>query len=86
MQIQILNQAVTPELREWILAQAQAGCAHADILKAMLASGWDDAVARGALAQTLQPGPAQAALPQLQAVPAGSGSPCPNPTCAARRR
>jgi hypothetical protein len=29
MQIQVLNQAVTPELREWILAQA---------------SGWDDEV------------------------------------------
>jgi prolyl 4-hydroxylase len=79
MQIQILDQSVTPELREWILAQAQAGCATNDILKAMHASGWDDAVARAALAQTLQPGAAQAALPQLQAVPAGSGSPVPEP-------
>ena len=81
MQIQYLSQAVTPELREWILAQAQAGCASDDILKAMHASGWDDAVARAALAQTLQPAAArpQAALPQLQAVPAGDGSPVPEP-------
>jgi prolyl 4-hydroxylase len=76
MQIQTLTAAVTPELREWILAQAQAGCVAADILKAMQASGWDDAVARTALAQTLQPAVAQAALPQL---PAGAGSPVPEP-------
>ena len=79
MQIQILNQAVTPELREWILTQARAGCAHDDILKAMHASGWDDGVARAALAQTLQPAAAQAVLPQLQAVPDGAGSPVPGP-------
>ena len=77
-----LSQAVTPELREWILAQARAGCAADDIVKAMHASGWDDAVARAALAQTLQPASAQgspAALPQLAAVPAGSGVPVPDP-------
>ena len=82
MEIQTLTQAVTPELREWILAQAQANCATNDILKAMQASGWDDAVARAALVQTLQPAAAslhQAALPQLQAVPAGCGSPVPEP-------
>jgi len=82
MQIQYLSQAVTPELREWILAQAQAGCAPGDILKAMHASGWDDAVARAALAHTLQPASyptGQAALPQLQAVPDGSGSLVPEP-------
>jgi len=79
MQIQTLNQAVTPELREWILAQARAGCAQDDILKAMHASGWDDGVARAALTQTLQPAAAQAALPQLQPVPDGAGSPVPDP-------
>jgi prolyl 4-hydroxylase len=82
MEIQTLTQAVTPELREWILAQAQAGCAAADILKAMHASGWDDTVARAALAQTLQSAGAAgqpAALPQLPAVPAGAGSPVPGP-------
>jgi prolyl 4-hydroxylase len=82
MEIQYLSQAVTPELREWILAQAQAGCASDDILEAMHASGWDTAVARVALAQTLQSAAApgiQSALPHLQAVPAGDGSPVPEP-------
>ncbi len=77
MQIQTLSQAITPELREWIVAQARAGCATDDILKAMQASGWSDGVARAALAQTL-PQPVQgtfadAALPAwappLQAQP-----------------
>jgi len=81
MQIQLLDQSVTPELREWILAQAQAGCAPNDILKAMHASGWDDAVARAAMAQTLQPAVGQATLLQLQAAAAGAGvgSPVPEP-------
>ena len=79
MQIHTLNQAVTPEVREWILAQARAGCAQDDILKAMHASGWDDGVARAVLVQTMQPAAAQAALPQLQAVPDAAGSPGPGP-------
>jgi prolyl 4-hydroxylase len=73
MQIQLLDQSVTPELREWMLAQAQAGCAPNDILKAMHASGWDDAVARAALAQTLHPAAGQPTLLQLQAQAAGAG-------------
>jgi len=77
MEIQYLNQAITPELREWILAQAAAGCATPDILKAMQASGWDDAVASAALAQTLQPAGPQATL--LQSATAGAGSPVPEP-------
>ena len=47
------TQSVTPELREWIDAQARAGCGHHDILQAMHASGWEDAVAQAALAQLL---------------------------------
>jgi len=74
MQIQTPIQSVTPELREWILAQAQAGCVHDDILRAMHASGWDDAVARGALAQTLQTALVPPGLP-----PAGAGAPLPEP-------
>ena len=58
MQIDLLTQAVTPEIREWILAQAAAGCVVEDMHKSMLASGWDDTVARAALVQALQ-------LPQL---------------------
>jgi prolyl 4-hydroxylase len=85
MQIEYLSQAVTPELREWILAQAAAGCAAADILQAMHASGWDAAVARAALDQTLQPAAAQpmaAALPQLPAQLPGTGVPVPEPELA----
>jgi prolyl 4-hydroxylase len=63
MQIQTLTQPVTPQLREWLVAQAQAGCAHDDILKAMHASGWDDGVAREALMQMLQPAAAGSPLP-----------------------
>jgi len=81
MQIQFLNQPVTRELREWIAVQARGGVAPADILKAMLASGWDDAVARAALAQAL-PQAAGAALPASGAAtpPAAAGSmPVPEP-------
>lgn len=55
MQLDDQTQAATPELREWIAAQARAGCVPDDILKAMHASGWEDAVARAALAQMLPP-------------------------------
>ena len=80
MQIETLSQAITPELREWIVAQARAGCAADDILKAMQASGWSDGVARAALAQTL-PQPVQGTFadaglpvwaPPLQPQPAQS--------------
>ena len=73
MQMRISTQAVTPELREWILVQARAGFARDDILKAMRASGWDDAVARAALTQTLQAEP-----PQPQALPASAALPEPD--------
>ena len=81
MQIRSLNQAVTPELREWIVAQARAGVLPADILEAMQASGWDAAAARTALAQTL-PQPAQAATPAggVAKPPTAPGSvPVPEP-------
>lgn len=45
---------VNPELRRWIVEQAQAGCHPDAVLKAMLASGWDEAVAIRALEDTLQ--------------------------------
>jgi len=82
MQIQVLSQAVTPELREWILAQAAAGCAADSILQAMHASGWDDAVARAALAHTLQPATAQPLLPNLQPLAPSGGVPVPEPELA----
>lgn len=85
MQIEITNQAATPDIREWILAQVAAGCALDDMLQSMQASGWNDAVARAVLAQTLQRPAAQAlatALPDLQPVAPGGGVPVPEPDLA----
>jgi prolyl 4-hydroxylase len=53
MQTRSTDQVVTPQLSDWIVAQLAAGCTRADMLQAMQASGWDDAVAQAALAQTL---------------------------------
>jgi len=49
------QQIITPELRAWILEQTQAGHGRDQVLAAMLGSGWDDAVAHQALADTLAP-------------------------------
>lgn len=68
-------QSVTPQLREWIAAQARAGCGRDDILQAMHASGWEDAVAHSALAQTLPdaawplPGPELRDAPSMLQLP-----------------
>jgi prolyl 4-hydroxylase len=51
MQVQ---QAVTPELRQWIIAQAQAGHAPEVVLQSMRASGWNEDVAIAAMEDTLQ--------------------------------
>src|SRR5690349_25029786 len=47
------NPAITPELRAWIVAQAEAGFPPQDVLAAMKASGWPDDVALEALERTL---------------------------------
>ena len=47
-------QVVTPELSQWIVEQAQAGCRPEDVLASMRASGWAEDVAVGALERTLQ--------------------------------
>ena len=49
-----LQQQVTPELRQWIVAQAQAGHKPEQVLEAMRASGWDEEVAIAAMENTLQ--------------------------------
>jgi prolyl 4-hydroxylase len=49
-----MNQPVTPELREWIVAQAAAGQTPDVVLKAMLTSGWSEDVAVAALEETLR--------------------------------
>lgn len=48
------KQQVTPELRKWIVEQAQAGHGAESVLKAMLASGWTEDVAVDALEATLR--------------------------------
>lgn len=48
------QQQVTPELRTWIVEQAQAGHSAESVLKAMLASGWNEDVAVDAMEETLR--------------------------------
>ena len=48
------KQPVTPELRQWIVEQAQAGHSAESVLKAMLASGWAEDVAVEAMEITLR--------------------------------
>jgi prolyl 4-hydroxylase len=48
------TQAITPELREWIVAQARAGCRPEDVLQSMRSSGWDETTALDALETTLE--------------------------------
>jgi len=47
------TQAITPELRHWIVEQTQAGHNQAQVLAAMVGSGWDAVVAQQALDETL---------------------------------
>lgn len=54
MTTQPATQEVTPELRQWILEQSQAGYTPQAVLQAMCAAGWSDVVAREALASVLQ--------------------------------
>jgi prolyl 4-hydroxylase len=65
-------QTVTPELRQWIIEQAQAGCRPDAVLAAMRSSGWDEAVALDALTDTLQSflGTQGGAEPLAQVLPA----------------
>lgn len=48
------RQQVTPELRKWIVEQAQAGHGADSVLKAMMASGWTEEVALEAMESTLR--------------------------------
>jgi prolyl 4-hydroxylase len=48
------TQHVTPELRQWIVTQAQAGHGAEVVLKAMLAAGWQEDIATEAMEQTLR--------------------------------
>jgi prolyl 4-hydroxylase len=48
------TQQITPELRQWIVEQAQAGHGPETVLSSMLASGWNEDVAVEAMEATLQ--------------------------------
>jgi prolyl 4-hydroxylase len=48
------KQHITPELRQWIIEQAQAGHSAEAVLKSMLASGWSEDVAVEAMEATLR--------------------------------
>ena len=48
------KQQVTPELRQWIVEQAEAGHSADSVLKAMLTSGWAEDVAVEAMETTLR--------------------------------
>ncbi|MCW5654315.1 2OG-Fe(II) oxygenase [Hydrogenophaga sp.] len=75
------HQTITPELRRWIVEQAQAGFTPDVVLASMVASGWREPVAVQALETTLRDhlrqqsaGRAVVAAPPLQAAAAASGT------------
>jgi prolyl 4-hydroxylase len=67
------TQQITPELRRWIVEQAQAGHSAEVVLKSMIASGWNEDVAIEAMESTLKDHLEQQAvgqgLPPAVAVP-----------------
>ncbi|MBT9511430.1 MAG: 2OG-Fe(II) oxygenase [Acidovorax sp.] len=69
------RQAVTPELRRWIIEQAQAGYAAPVVLQSMRVAGWDEDVAADALEVTLQDH--LNALAEQQGLPAALSVPEP---------
>jgi prolyl 4-hydroxylase len=47
-------QTITPELRRWIIDQAEAGCRPQDVIESMKSSGWHEDVAIKAMEHTLR--------------------------------
>ena len=60
-----MSQVATPELRQWIVEQARAGCKPEAVLSAMTQAGWREDVAIAAMEATL--GEHLAALPRTTA-------------------
>jgi prolyl 4-hydroxylase len=48
------TQPITEEIRQWIVSQADVGCRPQDLVTAMKASGWNEAVATLAVEHTLR--------------------------------
>ena len=67
------SQQITPELRQWIVSQAEAGHGAEAVLQSMVASGWAEDVAVEAMETTLRSHLEQqavkAGLPPAQPVP-----------------
>jgi prolyl 4-hydroxylase len=70
------TQQITPQLREWIVEQAQAGHSAEAVVKSMLASGWAEDVAVEAMETTLRGHLDQQAV--QQGLPAALPVPDPN--------
>ena len=70
-------QHITPELRRWIVAQAEAGLQPEVVVRAMVASGWREDVALEALEQTLR-----SRLDEVRAATQPSTEPLPEPAIA----
>lgn len=49
-----MSQHITPELRQWIVSQAQAGFSPETVLESMKSSGWDEDIATEAMESTLR--------------------------------
>ena len=67
------SQSITPQLRQWIVEQAQAGHGAEAVLKSMLASGWNEDVAVEAMETTLRGHLEEQAV--QQGLPPGGGCP-----------
>lgn len=82
---QAAQQAVTPQLRQWIITQAQAGCRSEDVLAAMTTAGWNEDVAIRALEETMaqhlaaQAAPAQPARAARNDQVEAASTPVPEP-------
>jgi len=69
------RQAITPELREWLLAQVAAGHRAERVLASMQASGWDTIVALDAIREVLPDVASELAqdVAAMPGLPDGSG-------------
>jgi len=76
------RQFISPDLRQWIIAQAQAGVPPQQVLEAMKASGWQEDVAIQALEETLQAHLAAHAKTVSVAAEEPAGVPVPEPAVA----
>lgn len=75
-----MTQTITPELRQWIVEQAQAGRSPMEVLRSMMQSGWTEDVAIAALEDTLQGFLRDSLRAPPQVTQGASGQPVPEPS------